>query len=454
MATLNHSIVRSHRFEPLQIEGRLPPELCGTMYRTGPGLLERFGMPVAHPFDADGAVTAVRMAGGMASGACRVVESPEYLEEERAGRFLYSHSASWTRRVRNRLQGREKSTGNTNILSWQGHLLALMEGSRPVELDPEQLDTRTSTNLGVIRGRFSAHPHRVESLKTTFNFGLSGNGIDLYALPDDGPARCIGSFSLPWLSMIHDFIATDRHLIFVIGPAKLVMWRAVLALGDMSKYFKWDPSAGTQVIVVPLAEPERITRFSVDAFWVWHFVNAFEDGEHIAVDLCRHDDFSAFAAPSSAGPEQGQPSLYRYKIHPIRRTMKGDCLWNTPIEFPSVHPLKVGTRQRYTWLQTFPTPDQHPGVARFDCETGRVETWAAPHEHLGSEPMFVARSDREEAGWVLQLFQDPEAKRSYLAVLDAERLSAGTLAKVWFQQPIPMTFHGTFVASAASKPIA
>lgn len=446
--TLNHSIIRAHDFEPLEVEGRLPAGLEGTLFRAGPGLLERFGQKVAHPFDADGVVTAVRLGGGVATGASRCVESDEFREEDRRGRFLYGTSAPWWRRVLNTAQGRSKSTGNTNLVSWQGRLLALMEASLPIELDANTLDTRAATNLGVIRGAFSAHPHRVHALATTFNFGMRGRNLDLFALPDRGSARQIGTVVLDRPGMVHDFVATDRHLVFVMGPAKLVTWRAVMSLGSLSDYFEWRPDEGTRIVVVPLANPEKQVSFRVGSFWVWHFVNAFEDGDRIMVDLCRHEDFAVFGAPSSAGPEHGHPKLHRYALDPVKQTFEGTCLWDAPTEFPSVHPRVVGARQRFSWLQTFPHEVHAGGVARFDHERGDAQAWRAPDGHLAVEPLFVPKAGSEGEGWVLQLVQDPTAQRSYLAVLDAEHLADGPVARVWFRQRIPMTFHGIFVASS------
>ena len=47
--------------EPLQASrGSIPAELQGTLYRNGPGRLERGGQWVHHPFDGDGMVTALR----------------------------------------------------------------------------------------------------------------------------------------------------------------------------------------------------------------------------------------------------------------------------------------------------------------------------------------------------------------------------------------------------------
>src|SRR5215472_5991750 len=67
-------LAREHGFEPLRVRGKLPEGLAGTLYRNGPGRFsaagkERYG----HWFDGDGAVCAMRLAGGRATGAVRVV---------------------------------------------------------------------------------------------------------------------------------------------------------------------------------------------------------------------------------------------------------------------------------------------------------------------------------------------------------------------------------------------
>lgn len=442
--TLDHNVQRMHAFERLEVDGVPPRALRGSLYRTGPGLLERFGQRVAHPFEADGLVTAVRFADDGVFGASRPVESPDFREEENAGRYLYSPSAALPRRMLNAMTGRVKPTGNTNLLSWQGHLLALVENALPVELDASTLDTIATRDFEIIDTAFSAHPRRVESLKTTFNFGQRGREFDLYAFPDEGPARRIGGFSAPWFGMVHDFIATDRHIVFAIGPAKLKPLTAMFGT-DLSTFFRWDRNAGTAIVVVPLDDPGRAVQFLTETFWVWHFVNAFEDGAIIQVDLCRHDTFGALAAPSSAGPQHSKPELYRFALDPVRKTFRGKAMWSAPCEFPSVNPRRTGARQRYTWLQTFPDAGHAPGVARFDCETGAVDAWGAPQDHLGVEPIFVPDGEGEGDGWVLQMFQDPARRQSYLAVLDARRLADGPQCKVWFRQRVPMTFHGVFV---------
>src|SRR5262245_64066194 len=90
---LFRDVPREHGFEPLRVEGTLPRELAGTLYRTGPGLFGSFGRSYDHLFESDGAVSGVRFADGRAAGALRVVQSAGLAEERAAGRSVYGCGA-------------------------------------------------------------------------------------------------------------------------------------------------------------------------------------------------------------------------------------------------------------------------------------------------------------------------------------------------------------------------
>ena len=275
------NIDRTHGFEPLHVEGKIPDAIRGTLFRAGPGIFERFGQQVHHPFEADGVVSAVRFGDDAPRGAARVVESEGFRAEQEAGRYLYNSSASLLDYLSAHLRGQTKTTGNTATFFWQDRLFALMEAGKPQEMDPDTLDTLDHVDLnGVLEGAFSAHPHYVKSLNTYFNFGVRYGRqmeVDLYALPQDGLAKNLGSFEAPWATIIHDFAATDEHLLFVIAPAKMALWRALTGIGGMSKLFGWEPKRGCQLVRVPLDNPERIERFELDAFWLWHTVKRDEN---------------------------------------------------------------------------------------------------------------------------------------------------------------------------------
>jgi len=451
VSPLLRSVARPHGFESLRVEGRLPEDLRGTLYRAGPGLFERFGKRLSHAFEADGAITAVRFDGRGAQGACRIVESAGYRAEEAAGKFLFNSQASWWDRMRAVRSGSAKSTGNTSTLLWADRLFALMEGGLPQEMDAGTLDTLEATDLGVIQGAFSAHPHRVASLKTTFNFGLRYGSkmlIDLYALPDGGPASKLGTIEAPWHSMVHDFMATERHLLLLVGPVKLNLLRAMAGLGDITRLFQWKPELGSRLIVVPLDALHAPRTYELEAFWTWHFANAFEDGAGPSIDLCRYPTFTLddIGQPEESGPP---PMLTRLHVDARAGKTRESRLFDVPCEFPQVHPRVQGGRYNTLFLQTERREGARkwPGVTRLDLGSGGNAEWAVPAGHVPSEPVLVPRGEGEDDAYVLDLVFDSVSDHSYLAVLDGQRLEDGPLATVHFDHPVPVTFHGAFAAA-------
>lgn len=455
MSGLTETVSRTHDWTALTVEGELPAALRGTMIRTGPGVLERFGRRLSHTFEADGVLSGLRLDGsGAAFGAVQIVQSEGYLEEEAAGKALYGSAAPRWRRIANGLRGRGKTTGNTSVLHWQGRMFALMEGGPPLEIDASTLKTGDEARLGgVISGAFSAHPHRVDAAKTTFGFGQvwgSKPGLDLYAMPDDGPARALGRVPMPWNAMVHDFAVTSRHAVFVICPAKLRLVPALLG-GDFDEYFRWDPSASAQLLIVPLDAPDRPIRVDVDARWVFHLANAYERAGELVVDWVQYPDFAVFTALSGSDPEAavGGSRVQRLVVDLQTGTLRSDePLWDHPCDFPVLPETSVGEAYSSCWY-AIEERDFAGGVARLDVESGAVDKWEPGPGHLASEALFVPQPDaaRPDQGWLLSLVYDGWRTQSYVAVLDASRPSEGPLAKVWMGQGLPLTFHGTFVAA-------
>ncbi|MCX4247508.1 carotenoid oxygenase family protein [Paraliomyxa miuraensis] len=456
--SLHENLRTAHGFVPLELEGTVPEDLRGTLYRAGPGMFERFGVAVAHPFEADGAITAVRFGDERPLGAARIIESEGYLEEQSAGRRLYGTGAGRLRNIVAALRQRTKNTANTSAWVHDGQVYALMEGARPTRLHPDTLDVLGEERFdGTLRGVFSAHPHRVAALGTTFNFGVRygrEHALDLYALPDHGPTRHLGVVPLPWAGMVHDFIATERHLVFVVGPVRLLIWRALLGDPNFERLFAWEPERGTEIIVVPLAEPERVIRIPAEPFWVWHFANAFERGDEIVVDLCRYADFGTLREIRTGRGGQPaaatEPRYHRARLDVRTRRMTSEERSPCAAEFPRVHPEREGVEHRLAFLHGGKA-DGSEVVTLLEVETGRTSSWQPDTPTALSEPIPVARGNRpddERDAWVLVLGYEQARDRSFVAVLDGDDLSQGPVARAWFDHPIPITFHGAFAPAS------
>jgi all-trans-8'-apo-beta-carotenal 15,15'-oxygenase len=434
----SRDLPREHGFEPLVVEGTLPKALAGTLYRNGPGQFGHQGTRYSHPFEGDGATTAIRIADGRATGASRLHATEGLLAERAAGKLLYGLSAPWPRRFANTLRGRAKNQANTNIVVWQGRMFALMEAGKPTEIDPQTLATIGETDLGVITGFFSAHPHRVESRKALYNFGLQygrTTKLHVYELPDTGAARHLAAIALPGPPMLHDFIATDTHLVFFISPVRVNVPRMLLAVGDFKQLFDWKPELGVEVVCMPIDRPEEVVRFTVDAFYQWHFANAFTRGTELVVDYIRYPDFSTFYQFGDQLRGNHDMDLdgrfHRATIDLAAKTLRSEQLAARACEFPTVRPGDEG-REHALIYSAF---DRLGAIGSIDAQ-GTIVAHELPAGECITEPLYAS-------GHLLALCHTQD--RAYVAVYDAKRIPDGPVAKIWLDHHVPITFHGTFL---------
>ncbi len=433
------NLAREHGFEPLAVEGTLPASLRGTLYRNGPGQFGQAGTHYSHPFEADGAATAIRIADGKALGASRITASAGLTEERAAGKVLYGLAAPWRRRFGNMLRKRQKNTANTNVMTWQGRLFALMEAAKPTELDPRDLSTIGETDLGAITSAFSAHPHRVASRKAIYNFGLSygrKTKLHMYELPDAGAARHLGAVELAGPPMLHDFIATDSHLIFFVSPVRIDVARMLLQVGSFEQLFRWRPEHGTEVICVPIDRPTDVVRFTVDAFYQWHFANAFDRGGELVIDYVRYRNFDSFYQIGAlGGGQRGSSGLdggtyHRATIDLAGKTLRSEQLADRGCEFPTVMPGSEG-REHAIAYAVF---GELAAIGSIDAR-GRIVAHELPSDQRASEPLYTD-------GHLLALCHTTD--RAFVGVYDAARIPDGPVAKIWLDHAVPITFHGTW----------
>ncbi len=454
---------RDHGYEPLRVEGRLPEDLSGTLLRVGPVVFGVGGRPYGHWFDGDGGVLAVRFGGGQAQGAARRIETPSIRADRAAGRLghsLYGSTVPWWRRLTGKVPG--KNAANTSVMAWNGRFYALYEAGVPTELSTEDLRTLAETDLGVIVHHFSAHPHHVPERHTSYNFGMRYGRttlLDLYALPDGAAARYLGAVPLPGATMIHDFIATPRHLVFFVSPLRLNIPRMLLGLGAFAENLEWKAALGTQVLVVPIDDLSRPLWFETEPFFAWHFGNAFERGEELVVDYVRHLDFGTHRWLQQVGRGGATTDtggvLHRATLNLQTRTFRSEERSTRACEFPRVAPAARTQEHRHLYVSAYTGAGAlrgpHDAVGRVDMHTGQETLFnLGPAGQYVSEPVFTPRAHatRDDDGYVLTQVYDAPSRLTHVAVLDARAPDAPPLARVWFEHAFPLTFHGDFVPTA------
>lgn len=138
-----------------RVEGTLPPELRGTLYRNGPGLFDRAGLRKRCIMDGDGMIQSFAFQPKGVRYRNRFVRTKKYQEEEGAGKFVYP---SWSTQAPGGLLGNAfkadaiQSEASVTVYYRNDRLLAFDDTGQPWELDPETLETRGETRLGLALG--------------------------------------------------------------------------------------------------------------------------------------------------------------------------------------------------------------------------------------------------------------------------------------------------------------
>ncbi len=142
----------------------------------------------------------------------------------------------------------------------------------------------------------------------------------------------------------HDFTITEHYALFVIGPAILDV-NATLTGGSM---LSWQPELGTRIALVPRSGDGPVRFAELEPFWVWHFANAYEDGDRVVADFPSWSELSLAAGDRRAASGRRAPVSGRFsrvRIDPARgaATHIGD----QPSEFPRIDDRLTGRRHRY-----------------------------------------------------------------------------------------------------------
>ena len=453
--------------------GQLPAGLVGSLYRNGPGRLERGGQWVHHPFDGDGMICALRFAGdGAARLSNRFVRTEGWQAEEQAGRFLY-RGVFGTQKpggpLANAFDVRLKNIANTHVVRLGERLLALWEAAGPHELDPDSLETRGLTTLdGVLRPgeAFSAHPrfdpgHHDQPRMVTFSV-RTGPRSSLRLLEFATSGERAGQLlsdrrdSFPGFAFLHDFAITPNWAVFLQNAVSFNPLPFVLGQKGAAQCLRSNPGGQAKFWLVPrdsgshAGEAPRILD-APDGF-VFHHLNAWEDGDTVVVESIFYNDFP------SIGPDQDFRSidfdlipeglLEQCRIDLASGTVTTTRLSERCCEFAMVNPSREGLSSRYAWMAVAEREtgnDPLQAVKKLDLVSGERRLWSAAPRGFVSEPLMVPAPGArgEEEGWVLVPVWNGARCASDLVVLDAASLAECAVLEL--PLAIPYGLHGSWV---------
>ncbi|RCJ19178.1 hypothetical protein A6S26_27390 [Nostoc sp. ATCC 43529] len=451
-------------FPPTQLRilfGKVPDGLRGSLYRNGPARLERGGVRVGHWFDGDGAILGVHFTDAGVTAVYRYVQTAEYQAESKADKFLYTvYGMHPQGPIWKRWNPQIKNAANTSVLALPHKLLALWEATQPYALDLKTLETKGLDDLGGLDNGlpYSAHYKRDRHTGEIYNFGISlGTSIQLNLYKSDASGNIIqkSAFKLDRYSIIHDFVLTQRYLVFFMPPMRMKMLPFLLGLTTFSDSLLWQPQLGTQVLIFDRENLSLVSRGETDPWFHWHFGNGYENQEDsVILDVVRYSDFqqsNEYLREFATGETHTVPQGRLWQVHLNPQTGKVTAtneVIDRVCEFPVVPPSQVAQPWRYTYVALLPQR-MNPGkewfsaIARFDYKTDTLTEVDLGENIYTSEPIYAQDSQNPEQGWVLIVVYDGNSDKSEVWIFDGD-LDAEPVCKLGLPSVIPHTFHGTW----------
>ncbi|WP_310542381.1 carotenoid oxygenase family protein, partial [Phenylobacterium sp.] len=256
---------------------------------------------------------------------------------------------------------------------------------------------------------------------------------------------------LPNPVMMHDWNVTRNHVVFMDLPVVFDLKAAMK--GEPPLAFRRDAGARLGVMKRNGAGGQ-VCWFEINPCYVFHPVNAYEDGDAIVIHVCRQEQAMVGGFDNLYGGEATIGRLWRWTIDLTSGVVTEDQVDDAPCDFPRVNDSRVGLKARWGYTASLnaraPTLTLGQYLHKYDLATGaRTTRDFGPDTHLG-EPIFVARDGAtdEDDGWILALGHDEAKDQSQLVILHAQDFDGAPAATITLPRRIPYGAHGAWMARA------
>lgn len=450
---------------PAKIHGAIPSWLRGEVVRTCPVIFETSGWRAEHWFDALGMIYAFLVGDSGVDFRSRLLDSETARDASRGQANLASFGTRISRPLLQRLFPpipRVSDNTNVNIVKMGHELVAMTEGNRQRVIEHETLATTGIVAYGkdALGGAImTAHPHFDFERGKVLNVGtvMSTSGVlSVYEhAPESRKREVVASWRTSRVPYVHTFSLTPRSAILVAHPFTVSPVQMLWSSKGYIDHFAWQPEQGTRLVVLDRATG-AVREHVTDPFFVFHTVNAFEEGDATIVDVVAYPDAGIVTSLRSQRMVEAlpdlRPALLRITMKPGVERATCEKLSDTGFEFPSTNYRRVNGRPyRFAWGAS--EAPQANGtyastIVKVNLKTGAATSFNDDVNVYG-EPLFVARPDGvdEDDGMLLSVGSAKNAETSQLAVIDAKTMTLVASAEV--PSSIPLGFHGSFVRREA-----
>jgi len=415
--------------------GTLPAALNGTFLRLGPADPERTRQGAPRGLDGAPWLAGLRLRGGRAEwftsrrvltdGACRAlgllpVPGPRRGVSDRA---------------------------NAGVVAHAGRILALGDGGvLPVELAPD-LSTRARHDFdGTLPAGFSAHPRRDPVTGELYAVAYSHEAphVQLVVVGVDGRvARVTPVPGISGAPMMHAFSLTERYAVLYDLP---VAFAPPSARASGGAPYRWREGRPARIGLLPRYGGAAARWFEVEPCFVLHPMNAYEARDTVVLDVVRYD--RAFDRDPLC-PGESPPALWRWTVDLRSGRVREELLDPQGQEYPAVDERYIGGAYRYGFSAAVSCDNRPYGgeaLIRHDLAAGRSERHEFGPGHEVGDPVFVPRSpDAPEGdGWIVQVCNRLEERRSDLLIFEALDIEKGPVATVHIPFQLRFGLHGNW----------
>ncbi|TDB90256.1 carotenoid oxygenase [Actinomadura sp. KC216] len=424
----------------LPVTGRIPAGLRGRYLRIGPNPLGPDEGASYHLFTGEGMVHGIRLRDGRAEWyRNRWVRSRDVAE--RLGEPWAAGPA---------VEGFDVSP-NTHVIEHAGETYALIEaGARPYRLDHELRTLGPCDFDGTLKGGYTAHtkkdPDTGELHAIGYFFGWEH--LEYTVLSADG--RIVRSVEIPVAGspMVHDFALTQKYVVIYDLPITFSMR---MAEEGRSLPYAWNPEHPARVGIMPRSGGTADVRWiDIPPCWVFHTLNAYDDGDRVVVDLVSFPSFMHDGRLDGNPP----PTLDRWTIDPAGGSVHQETIDDRAQEFPRVDERLITRPHRYGYTVTAEAIVQNQAgeaLMKHDYANGSSEARLFPAGSGVGEAVFVPSgpASAEDDGYLMALAFDPDRQATDLVIIASQDFTGEPVATVHLPVRVPLGFHGTWAPDAA-----
>jgi len=439
----------------LNVIGEIPKDLHGAFVRNGPNP-QHAPEGMHHWFDGDGMVHAVYFENGKAEYRNRYVQSDDFRaakagQDIGAGGVLMPSSKSRPGSTRGELV--YKDTANTDLVMHNGSLMALWYISgRPVRIDARTLETIGNEDFGAALPRHVSAHGKVDPRTGEFcffDYSLTEPWMTYGIVSKDNVLTNFQRVDLPGPRLPHDMGLTENYVIlhdlpvvFTEGGMRNHMWQIKVA--DQPARFGVAPRNG---------RGDQIKWFETDSCYIYHVVNAWEEGDEVVMTACMMTP-NGYPPNPAHGPYASMVNVLALHAVPVEWRMnmvtgevKKRQLDDRIGEFPVINLDRTGVKTNWSYHVSMAPEElqRFDGLYKYDLTTGNAQTHRFADGVGGSEPAFAPRigSTGEDDGYVVVFATAPDGT-SEVQVLDAQAFDQGPIARIPLPVRVPAGFHGTW----------